>query len=63
MLEEQITQEVAKSPVSPVSQSPFGLLTDTQSRKTFIDLIACMNASFPDYDFRYRPSHTRREPL
>ncbi|KAJ2045616.1 RNA polymerase III-inhibiting protein maf1, partial [Coemansia sp. S155-1] len=33
--------------------SPFGPLTQSASRKTLFYLIATLNASFPDYDFRY----------
>jgi hypothetical protein len=32
--------------------SPFGPLTQHASRKTLYYLIAILNASFPDYDFR-----------
>ena len=53
-LDHQIAAEFARSPASlPVSASPFGPLSESQSRKTFIDLIATLNASFPDYDFRF----------
>ena len=31
--------------------SPFGPMTDTSSRKTFIFLVATLNGVFPDYDF------------
>ncbi|KAJ2605891.1 RNA polymerase III-inhibiting protein maf1 [Coemansia sp. RSA 1722] len=33
--------------------SPFGPLTQSASRKALFYLIATLNASFPDYDFRY----------
>ncbi|KAI7834336.1 Maf1 regulator-domain-containing protein [Kickxella alabastrina] len=33
--------------------SPFGPLTESASRKVMFYLIATLNASFPDYDFRY----------
>jgi hypothetical protein len=35
--------------VSP--SSPFGDLTDHQTRKKLVHLIATLNASYPDYDF------------
>ena len=35
-----------------LSVSPFGPLSDAQSRRTFISLIQVLNASYPDYDFR-----------
>eukprot|EP01104_Vermistella_antarctica_P018012 TRINITY_DN6546_c0_g1_i1.p2 TRINITY_DN6546_c0_g1~~TRINITY_DN6546_c0_g1_i1.p2 ORF type:complete len:238 (-),score=66.33 TRINITY_DN6546_c0_g1_i1:1170-1883(-) len=35
-----------------LSSSPFGPLKEPQSRRSFIHLIATLNASFPDYDFR-----------
>ncbi|KAH6655449.1 Maf1 regulator-domain-containing protein [Truncatella angustata] len=43
--------------------SPFGPLSDIQSRRTFAYLIATLNASHPDYDFSHvlRPSDFRRE--
>ena len=31
--------------------SPFGPMSDTSSRKTFIFLVATLNGAFPDYDF------------
>eukprot|EP01027_Heterolobosea_sp_BB2_P011290 GEZU01016454.1.p1 GENE.GEZU01016454.1~~GEZU01016454.1.p1 ORF type:complete len:275 (+),score=51.07 GEZU01016454.1:179-1003(+) len=39
------------SPESPISVSPFGPLTSSSSRKTLINLISLLNASYPDYDF------------
>lgn len=43
--------------------SPFGPLSDIQSRRTFAYLIATLNASHPDYDFSHvlRPTDFRRE--
>ncbi|KAJ2759023.1 RNA polymerase III-inhibiting protein maf1 [Coemansia nantahalensis] len=35
------------------TMSPFGPLTQAASRKVLFYLIATLNASFPDYDFRY----------
>jgi hypothetical protein len=40
---------VEHSAVSP--SSPFGDLTDHQTRKKLVHLIATLNASYPDYDF------------
>ena len=33
--------------------SPIGPLSDSSSRRTLINLILTLNASFPDYDFRW----------
>mmetsp|Transcript_33662 Transcript_33662/g.52624 ORF Transcript_33662/g.52624 Transcript_33662/m.52624 type:complete len:239 (-) Transcript_33662:90-806(-) len=33
--------------------SPFGPMSDTSSRKTFIFLVATLNGVFPDYDFSH----------
>jgi hypothetical protein len=53
-LEEQYAHELATSPKSgPISSSPLGPLTDPSTRRLLINLITTMNASFPDYDFRY----------
>lgn len=43
--------------------SPFGMLSQTSSRRTFAYLIATLNASHPDYDFSHmlRPSDFRKE--
>lgn len=43
--------------------SPFGPLSDIQSRRTYAYLIATLNASHPDYDFSHvlRPTDFRRE--
>lgn len=43
--------------------SPFGVLSQTSSRRTFAYLIATLNASHPDYDFSHmlRPSDFRKE--
>eukprot|EP00698_Gefionella_okellyi_P005787 TRINITY_DN15240_c0_g1_i1.p1 TRINITY_DN15240_c0_g1~~TRINITY_DN15240_c0_g1_i1.p1 ORF type:complete len:226 (+),score=25.81 TRINITY_DN15240_c0_g1_i1:33-710(+) len=49
LLESQLAAESARSP--PLSCSPFGPLGESQSRRTFIDLIATLNASYQDYDF------------
>ena len=50
-LEHKYSEELEESPeLSNVS--PFGPLTQHASRKTLYYLIATLNASFPDYDFR-----------
>jgi len=42
--------------------SPFGPLSDTGARRTFISLIQVLNASYPDYDWSsLPPSEFRRE--
>lgn len=42
------------SPASaPSSSSPLGDLGSSTTRKLLINLISTMNASFPDYDFRW----------
>lgn len=51
---------MSKSPKSPINKamdvdlsvSPFGPLTEGASKKTFMYLIATLNASYFDYDFR-----------
>ena len=59
-LEYQISMSKSpKSPKSPkgmevdLSVSPFGPLTENGSKKTFMYLIATLNSSYFDYDFRY----------
>jgi len=43
--------------------SPLGPLSDASTRRLLIDLIATMNASFPDHDFSgLRPEQFTREP-
>jgi len=52
-LEKEYKEEMSRSPKdAPLSVSPFGPMTYKRSRETLIDLIAVLNASFPDYDFR-----------
>lgn len=65
LLDQQIAAEVsARSPGSPLGSSPFGPLGESQCRKTFIDLIATLNASFPDYDFsNLHASQFNKEPI
>jgi len=51
-LDQQYQVELSKSPEKELmGTSPFGPLSESSSRKTFIELIAILNASFPDYDF------------
>lgn len=60
MLETQYTEELASSPDFRVS--PFGDMGEQSTRKLMINLIATMNASFPDYDFsNNRPEQFMRE--
>jgi hypothetical protein len=57
-------EELSKSPDSQeaLSTSPFGPLSLSTSRRTFISLISTLNASFPDYDFsELKPEHFRKE--
>jgi len=58
--------ELSKSPKATevdLSFSPFGPLTASASRKTFIYLIATLNASYYDYDFsNATPEQFRKEP-
>ena len=49
-LEQQYVDKISSSP-SLFSKSPIGDLNDAAIRKTLINLITTMNASFPDYDF------------
>jgi len=45
-----------------LSVSPFGPLSLSTSRRTFISLISTLNASFPDYDFSgVKPEQFRKE--
>lgn len=53
-LENQYKEEMSRSPKESIlSASPFGPMTFKRSRETLIDLISVLNASFPDYDFRF----------
>lgn len=49
------TISMSKSPAveHDLSISPFGAMTEGASKKTFMFLIATLNASYFDYDFRY----------
>jgi len=48
---------------APLSVSPFGPLTESASKKTFMYLIATLNASYFDYDFsQATPDQFRKEP-
>jgi hypothetical protein len=46
------TTVTTTTPVHHVSTSPFGALSNSANRNTFVDLIACLNNSFSDFDFR-----------
>lgn len=52
---------VSQSSISPEDHfhmgSPFGPMDQASSRKTLFYLISTLNASFPDYDFRYVVNH------
>jgi hypothetical protein len=52
VLEQQYVEEAALPDGLP-AVSPIGSLAEASTRKLMIDLISTMNASFPDYDFRY----------
>jgi len=52
VLESKIVEELSNSP-SKLGTSPLGPLALSGTRKLLISLISTMNASFPDYDFRY----------
>lgn len=39
------------SSLGAVAASPFGPLSESSNRKTFIDLASLLNTAFPDYDF------------
>jgi hypothetical protein len=51
-LESKYIEEMESEVPDLQSTSPFGPLTHQASRKTLYHLIATLNASFPDYDFR-----------
>ncbi|RKP39386.1 repressor of RNA polymerase III transcription Maf1, partial [Dimargaris cristalligena] len=53
--QEDLLEASSLSPEQSLSHmtSPFGPLTETSSRKVLFYLIATLNASFPDYDFRF----------
>jgi len=56
---------LAKSPDlhCDLSISPFGPLSLSTSRRTFISLVCTLNASFPDYDFSsVKPEQFKKEP-
>jgi len=62
LLEQQYVDELSASPVQ-LGTSPLGPLSDASTRRLLIDLIATMNASFPDHDFSgLRPEQFTREP-
>ncbi|CAN0405456.1 unnamed protein product, partial [Ectocarpus sp. 8 AP-2014] len=47
-LSKELERQLSASLPTP---SRFGVLTDVGVRRTLVDLICTMNASFPDYDF------------
>ena len=51
-LESKYVEEMESEVPDLSSTSPFGPLTQQASRKTLYHLIATLNSSFPDYDFR-----------
>jgi len=58
-------EQLSKSPdcQSELSISPFGPLSLSTSRRTFISLVCTLNASFPDYDFSsVKPEQFKKEP-
>ncbi len=62
ILEKQYATEAAldhtSSPKSPLlTATPLGDLSEASTRRLLINLIATLNASFPDYDFRYSLPH------
>jgi hypothetical protein len=62
-LEEQYQVQLSKSPEAfeDGAVSPFGPLTESSSRKTLINLISILNATFPDYDFSNASSEQFRK--
>jgi hypothetical protein len=62
-LEQQYIEEMAAASAAGLGTSPLGPLADSSTRRLLIDLIATMNASFPDHDFSaLRPDQFVREP-
>lgn len=55
-IEHQISMSKSPAAEGPLdlSVSPFGPLNESASKKTFMFLIATLNASYFDYDFRYK---------
>ena len=53
-LEKQYKEEAKAEPTSPViTPTPLGDLSAPATRRLLINLIATLNASFPDYDFKW----------
>lgn len=50
-LEERLSHDAFYGSPETLGASPFGPLNQPNPRKTFINLVALLNASFPDYDF------------
>jgi len=63
-IEHQISMSKSpKAEVDLLSVSPFGPLNESASKKTFMYLIATLNASYFDYDFsQATPEQFRKEP-
>lgn len=62
-LEKHMKEKIGASPTNSYGTSPsFGVLSDVGVRRTLVDLICTMNASFPDYDFSgVGPDHFQKE--
>ena len=61
-LEAQFAAESRNSPSSMEASSPLGALAQPATRRLLVDLIATLNASFPDHDFsNLRPEQFCRE--
>lgn len=58
-LEAQYREELA-SASKPVQKSSLGSMEDAATRKLLINLIMTMNATFPDYDFRFEDASRPR---
>lgn len=61
-LERHMKEKMNASPDSYGTSPSFGELADVGVRRTLVDLICTMNASFPDYDFSgIRPDNFQKE--
>lgn len=61
-LERQYSEEIAADPVTPVV-TPLGDFSDAHTRRLLVNLIATLNASFPDHDFSTtKPEQFRKIP-
>ena len=62
-LERHMREKLSASPASYGTSPSFGVMTEPGVRRTLVDLICTMNASFPDHDFSgVRPDHFQKEP-